>query len=114
MERHQEQQHLLCQRYGATYLAAPLFLKIGISRTFNQNIFPINGLRHPPEANTSGWYIWSGEFSEASDFFVPLCIEHLESTCFNVIRFLGLAPGWRFLIALNYEDVWYDPKLLDV
>jgi hypothetical protein len=28
-------------------------------------------------------------------------------------RYLGLAPGWRFLIGEDgYEDVWFDPDLL--
>ncbi|WP_459213513.1 immunity protein Imm33 domain-containing protein [Paraburkholderia caribensis] len=26
--------------------------------------------------------------------------------------YLGLPPGWRFLIAEGYEDVWEDAKLL--
>jgi hypothetical protein len=28
--------------------------------------------------------------------------------------FLGLPPGWRFLIAGEHEDVWEDPSLLNV
>jgi hypothetical protein len=27
-------------------------------------------------------------------------------------KYLGLALGWRFLIAPEYEDVWYDTNLL--
>jgi hypothetical protein len=27
---------------------------------------------------------------------------------------LGLPPGWRFLIAPGYLDVWYDASLLDI
>ena len=30
---------------------------------------PLNALRHSPEGNTCGWYIWGGEeLSEAPDF----------------------------------------------
>ncbi|WP_434048948.1 MULTISPECIES: immunity protein Imm33 domain-containing protein [Sorangium] len=29
------------------------------------------------------------------------------------MRFLGLPPGWRFLIADEHEDVWKDPSLLN-
>jgi hypothetical protein len=25
-----------------------------------------------------------------------------------------LGPAWRFLIAPGYEDVWFDPSLLNV
>jgi len=31
-----------------------------------------------------------------------------------VIRLLGLAPGWRFLLSGDYLDVWFDPALLTV
>jgi hypothetical protein len=30
------------------------------------------------------------------------------------VRFLGLPPGWRFLVAGDYEDVWEEQSLLDV
>ena len=34
--------------------------------------------------------------------------------CLSDLRQMGLAlpPGWRFLLAPDYEDVWYDPSLL--
>jgi hypothetical protein len=30
----------------------------------------------------------------------------------GLTKYLGLAPGWRFLIAPGYEDVWFDEILL--
>jgi hypothetical protein len=39
---------------------------------------------------------------------------HLANWRPEVLRFLGLGPGWRFLMDGAYEDVWHDPKLLDV
>lgn len=39
---------------------------------------------------------------------------HLDQLCPEIQKFLGLPPGWRFLIAENYEDVWFDISLLDV
>jgi hypothetical protein len=29
------------------------------------------------------------------------------------VKYFGLEPGWRFLLAPGYEDVWYDATLLD-
>jgi hypothetical protein len=29
------------------------------------------------------------------------------------MKYLGLAAGWRFLFAPNYEDVWQDKSLLE-
>jgi hypothetical protein len=72
-------------------------------------------LRHPPEGDATGWYIWSGEeFSESPDFFVPLCAKHLQVAHPEIAKYLGLAPGWRFLIAPAYEDVWFDENLLKI
>jgi hypothetical protein len=88
---------------------------VGLSRDFDSRHFPINGLRHPPEGDSVGWYTWSGEsFSEAVDFFVSLHALHLHDWCPEIVKYLGMAPGWRFLIAPGYEDVWYDANLLNI
>lgn len=108
-------QRELCERYGVDFVAAPNHLKVGVARNVRDQLLPINGLRHRPEGDTTGWYIWAGEeFSSEPDFFVPLHIEHLAEWCPEAIRFLGLPPGWRFLAADDYEDVWEDQSLLAV
>jgi hypothetical protein len=105
----------ICEKYNAPFVETPTFLKIGIALNVKEGIQPINGLRHPIEGDTSGWYIWGGEeFSEDPDFFVPLHIEHLPDWCPDIIKYLGLAPGWRFLIVPDYEDVWEDKSLIEV
>jgi hypothetical protein len=109
------EQRDLCLRYGAAYEPASNAEKIGIARNVREGMKPIHGLRHPPVGETSGWYIWAGdEPDQAPDFFVPLHVEHLDEWCPQAVRFLGLPPGWRFLIADDYEDVWEDPTLLEI
>jgi hypothetical protein len=74
---------------------------------------PLNGLRHRPEAGTSGWYIWGGTtLSEAPDFFQPLHHHHLLEYCPAALPFLALPQGWRFLVAPGQVDVWFDPELV--
>jgi hypothetical protein len=109
-------QKSICKKYGASYLEAPLDLKIGISENVKKGVEPIHGMRHFPQGGTTGWYIWAGDYSDAPDFFKPLHINHLEEWNNHVIPFLGLEPGYRFLIAErgNYVDVWEDLSLLDV
>lgn len=104
----------VCEKYGTSFYPSDLDLKIGISKNIKDGAIPINGLRHPPEGDTTGWYIWGGEefLDDDPDFFVPLHVKHLEEWCPEVLKFLGLPPGWRFLIANDYEDVWYDDSLL--
>ena len=103
----------ICRRYTAEFLPPTPGTKLGISRTVKEGLRPLNGLRHRVEGDTCGWYIWAGEeFSDAPDFFVPLHVDHVAEWCPEVIPFLGLAPGWRFLLADGYEDAWQDPSLL--
>lgn len=105
----------MCSRHGVEWSPSPSTLKVGIARNVLSGERPLNGLRHPPEGDTTGWYIWAGEvLSSDPDFFVPLHVAHLEQWCPGVIDFLGLPPGWRFLVADGYEDVWRDETLLDV
>jgi hypothetical protein len=108
-------QKRLCEKYRFAWVEAPSSLKVGISDNVKAGLQPINGLRHPPQGDTTGWYIWAGEEpSAAPDFFKPLHVEHLVEWCPAVVPYLGLPPGSRFQIALNHEDVWQDSSLLDV
>ncbi|RCW41263.1 immunity protein Imm33 domain-containing protein [Paenibacillus prosopidis] len=108
------EQKELCRKYQADFVHSSNDDKLGISLNVKGNKLPINGLRLYPDKGTSGWFIWAGEeLSQDPDFFVPLHIEHVEEWVPNIIKFLGLAPGWRFLVAENYEDVWYDQEILN-
>jgi hypothetical protein len=108
-------QKSVCRNFGAEFLMCDESLQVGISGDFDRRRIPINGLRHPAEGNMTGWYIWSTEnFSQADDFFVPLGASHLHDVCPEILKYLGLAPGWRFLIAPGYEDVWFDENLLNI
>ena len=76
---------------------------------------PINGLRHPSENGTTGWFIWTGEYQETNDFFQPMCAEHLLEKRPEIIKYLGLEVGFRFLAdKKGYEDIWYDEKLKEI
>jgi hypothetical protein len=105
----------ICEKYGASPLDAPPQLKAGVASNIASEVVPVNGLRHAPEGDTSGWYLWAGEeLSLDSEFFRPVHIEHLSDMRPEVLKYLALPPGWRFLIAGDYEDVWYDELLLKV
>jgi hypothetical protein len=74
---------------------------------------PLHGLRHPAVENTSGWFLWAGELSEADDFFSPYHLYHLVELKPALIRYLALPPGFRFICDDNgYEDIWFDESLL--
>lgn len=75
--------------------------------------WPGHGLRHAPEADTSGWYVWTGDLSDVDDFLLPLHLHHLVARCPAIMKHLSLPPGTRFLITPDHEDVWTDESLLD-
>ena len=104
----------LCNRYCLQPDIPDDTDKLGIALgTLNQ--MPLNGLRHPPELGTCGWYIWGGDsMPTADDAFVPLHVDHLDDYCPLAVRFLGLPAGWRFLTDGENIDVWEDSTLLEV
>jgi hypothetical protein len=104
----------LCDKYKANFQSSPDELKLGISTNVREGGTPINGLRHPPAGDTTGWYIYAGdECSDSPDFFKPLHVAHIDDWHPQIKKYLGLSPGWRFLVAGEYEDVWFDESLLN-
>ena len=106
-------QAAVCERFGADCHPSQPDLKLGVAlATLGQR--PINGLRHSPEGDSTGWYVWGGdEPSSADDFFLPVHIHHLNEILPSIIPYLGLPAGWRFQVAPGHEDVWFDATLLN-
>ncbi len=103
----------VCGRFGVEPLESMPWQKVGIAENVRTGLNPINGLRHPPEGDVTGWYIWAGtEFSNDPKFFKALHVAHVKDWCPIIETYLGLPPGWRFLITDDYEDVWFDESLL--
>lgn len=107
----EQNQESVCNRFGVTPCACPSNLKVGISRNVREGVLPINGVRMAPEGDTTGWYIWAGDWSDDPAFFDPLHVEHLDRWCAAVVPYLLLPVGWRFQIAPDYEDVWFDSEI---
>lgn len=115
LDRWRQDQEAMCERFQVEWVESPRKPKVGVARNVRSGLAPLNGLRHPPQADTTGWYLWAGEeLPEDPEFFVSLHVEHLVEWCPAAIPYLGLPPGWRFLVAPGYEDVWFDESLLDV
>lgn len=107
---HIEPQKKICEKFNSLWKPINKKFKIGISDNWNEN--PINGLRHSQQKGTTGWFIWSGEYSENDDFFKPICAEHLLQIRPEIIKYLGLEIGFRFLVDnKGYEDVWKDENI---
>lgn len=104
----------VCERFGVTPQVPVAGSKLGLAlATLGSQ--PVNGLRLLEESNTNGWYVWcGGEMSKDPQFFSPLHIEHIADRLPSVCDYLSLPPGYRFQIDdKGYEDVWFDPELLN-
>jgi len=98
----------ICKKFKSEFIPSDQTHKLGVAiETIGQ--FPINGVRHRVENGTCGWYIWCGEeLSEDPDFFKPLHVSHINEYLPDIEPYLGLAQGYRFLLANDYVDVWFD------
>jgi len=115
-DQYVEEQKLLCYKYKVPWTETGFDVFIGLSDDVFKGLNPINGLRQPLCDKTTGWYIWAGDtFSQAADFFKPYHVGQLLTARPNVIKYLGLPPGFRFLMDdKGYEDVWEDRELLRI
>lgn len=104
----------VCARFGVEPDPPAGGSKLGASNGLTSQNWPVHGLRHAAGGETNGWFLWTGKYSDDAEFFTPLHWEHLEDGRPEVLPYLALPPGWRFLIAPGQEDVWFDEKLLDV
>lgn len=110
---HIQAQKNICEKYNVDWRPVNPKHKVGISDNLDKE--PIHGLRHPFEKGTTGWFIWTGEYSTHENFFKPYHAGHLLQMRPDLIKYLGLPPGYRFLIDSNgYEDVWKDKQLLTI
>jgi hypothetical protein len=104
-----------CSRFGVKYFAAPDDQFLAISLNVREGAMPLNGCRFKPEGDQTGWFIWGGEDTHHEDdrFYKSLHVSHINNWSPLVSKYLGLPPGWRFLVADGYEDVWFDTDVLN-
>jgi hypothetical protein len=106
------EQRAFCRERLIDFLPAPEASKIGFALS-TKGKSPLNGLRHPLQGDTNGWYLWFGEeFESTPDYFQPLHTSHVYDEFPQVIPLLGLPSGYRFLLSGSYLDVWQDSSLL--
>ena len=106
-------QKSICKKYDLHYQPVNLDLKVGITQNIKEGAKPIHGLRIKEEHGTSGWYFWSGEWSNKEDFFEPIHGTHIKDYSNLILPYLGLPEGSRFIIDESYEDIWFDKSIIE-
>lgn len=101
------EQKLVCEEYGSKYIAVHENDVIAVAvASLNQE--PIVGIRNKPEAGEDvTWFIYAGEHHDSEDFFQTVSVKELDKLLPEVLPYLALEHGYRFMIDREeYEDVW--------
>ena len=108
------EQKLLCEEFGSAYIVLKGDDVVAVAvHTLNKE--PIVGLRKKPETEENvSWYIYGGELGEGEDFFETMTIKKLQDILPEVLPYLALEEGYRFMIDFDdYEDVWKEGDSAD-
>lgn len=100
-----ENQQRICDKYQLPAQPPEPMVALAIG---SLQASPIYGTRIVlPENGTISWFIHCGEHSEALDFYQPLHAEHLRDMLPQVLAYLALPSGAKFILDREgYEDVW--------
>jgi hypothetical protein len=100
----QQQQHI-CDKYGLPAQAPEAMVAVAVGSLDRS---PIYGTRIDlPENGSISWFIHCGEHSDALDFYQPLHAAHLSELLPQVLDYLALPSGAKFILdRAGYEDVW--------
>lgn len=104
-----ESQLKICAKYQSEFEQLKPNEMVAIAlNTLGQ--MPIVGQRIVLEKDEKvSWFIYCGEYSDADDFYKPIHWYHLIEILPEVLPYLGLKQGFRFIIDNEgYEDVWKD------
>lgn len=103
-----EQQQHICARYHSDF-EAPQPDEIVAVALATLGRMPIVGERIVLEDGKNvSWFIHCGAHSDADDFYQAVHWHHLAEMLPEVLPYLGLAQGFRFMIDREgHEEVWY-------
>lgn len=101
------EQKLLCEEFGSSYVEVKGDDIVAVA-VHSLNKEPLVGLRKAPETDENiSWFIYGGELGEGEDFFETMSIKKLQEILPEVLPYLALQQGFRFMIdGDDYEDVW--------
>ena len=97
-----EKEFEICQRFGSSVQTPEPDQKVGIALS-TLSLKPLNALRHQPEGETCGWYIWGGKND--------LKTQHFSNRCtFRIYQNIVCSYCRISLLPLGSEFYWHRIK----
>lgn len=110
MSRPGEKQLAVCRRYGLPPTTPEAMVAVALDSLGRSPLYGTRIALSP--GGTVSWFFHAGEHSDAEDFYQALHTCHLQDVLPQVLAYLFLPPGARFIIDdAGYEDVWLDKAL---
>jgi hypothetical protein len=83
---------------------------------FSQNIAISKGVYEGlaiEAVHMSGWWLTTDLFDDDTNSLMNVHFFHVAFKRPEILRFLALPFGYRFLFSKNIENIWYDEKVLE-
>jgi hypothetical protein len=105
-----EQKHE-CSKIGVTPSFPAFNQMIAISKGVYEGL-PTEAVRYPSPVHMSGWWLTTDLYNEKIESMMIVHYYHVAFKRPDVVKYLALPFGYRFLVGAGNDDVWYDPKTL--
>lgn len=107
-------QKKICKKFGLSYEECEMEKNVYVSKNIREGIFPIEGKRYIEEWDFSGWYIWSGEEPQEWNLYNLVSVENLDNYNKELLKFLWLERGTRFIIEQDYMNAEFDYRVFNM
>jgi len=100
-------QRAICEKYGSSIIPYAPDEQIAVALC-SMGKQPLYGVRvYPKAGETISWFFYYGQYSDAENFYQPICIEHAKKQMPEIEPYLCLDYGYKIIVDLTgYEDIW--------
>jgi hypothetical protein len=98
-------QMMLCTKYGVEFCPIGADRLVAVTPRALDDHSPLEGGRHEPDGDMSGWFLTGSDFAGNVSDFQILHLYHVTSKRPELAKFLALPEGYLFRLRGNEEHV---------
>ncbi len=110
-EEIQQTQQECCEHYSSNYTPTELEQLVVISDGIYEGAVPVEGVRYPSPSHMTGWWLTTDNYNGDVDTLQSVHFRHIVEKRPELAIYMGLKPGYRFLLGGKDEHVWFDEKV---